>query len=120
MKKVIIESKLSSEEDTLFSGKGILKGNELIFYEDKVKTKIKFLDEKVIIERSKDYFIKMQFIRSKKSYATYTMGDKNFYLEIFTKKLEIGFGRLLINYDLTLSDNEKINFVYNVKYSIDS
>lgn len=120
MEKIHIKSKLVSLEETVFSGKGILKENEIIFYENKVKTKIKLSKNKIIIERLNDYFLKMEFIRSKKTNATYTMGDKCFYLDIFTNSLKIDKNKFSINYDLTLNNDEKMNFIYNVEYSIDS
>ncbi len=120
MKKVNIKSKLISEEETLFSGKGILKNNELIFYENKIKNKIKILKDKIIIERISDYSLKMEFIMGKMTKGTYTMYDQNLYLDIFTSKLNTGENSVFIEYNLLINTNEKINFIYNIEYTIDS
>lgn len=120
MKKISIKSHLISDDEINFIGKGILKENEIIFYEDKIKTKVKILEEKIIISREENYLLKMEFIRGKKTEATYNMYDKNFYLDIFTNDLKIEENKIFVNYDLTLDKNEKINFIYNLEYSIDS
>ena len=120
MEKITIKSHLISEDEIKFTGKGIMKDNEIIFYEDKVKTKIKILENMITITREENYCLKMEFIRGKKTEATYNMYGKNFYLEIFTNDIKIGKNKIFINYDLTLDKNEKMNFIYNLEYSIDS
>lgn len=120
MKKISIKSNLISDEEIDFIGKGILKDNEIVFYENKVKTKIKILEEKLVIIREENYLLKMEFMRGKITEATYNMYDKNFYFEIFTNELKIEENKILVNYDLTLDENEKMNFIYNLEYSIDS
>lgn len=120
MKKITIKSELISDEKTKFLGRGILKDNEIIFYENGVKTKIKLNVNNIIIERVKDYKLIMKFIKGKNTKATYTIYDHNLLLDIYTEELKINENNFKIEYILMISDSQKMNFIYNVEYSIDS
>ena len=120
MNKVLIKSKLISDEENFFNGKGILRKNELIFYDNKIKTKVKILENKIILERTLDYILTLEFIKHTNTKATYNIYGKNLNLEIYTNELKINENNIFINYDLTLNEDEKMNFTYYIEYSIDS
>lgn len=116
----MIKSKLIGDKQTNFWGKGILKNNEIIFYEDGLKNKIKIKENEVLIERVKDYKLKMNFIMSKNTQGAYTICDYVLPLNIYTDLLQVTDNSIKIKYSLMINNNEKMNFIYNIEYSIDS
>lgn len=116
MARIKIKSVLIGDEKNIFYGKGILKGNEIIFNDNKIKTKIKVYDDRIVITREENYILKMEFSLKQKTKATYNMNNHIMELNIETRKLEISDNNIKIKYIL----DEKMNFIYNIEYSIDS
>lgn len=82
-----------------FKGKGIFNKNELVFYENKIKTKIIIKKDKLIIEREADYFLHLEFEENKKTEG-YINNFGKVILDIFTSKLIIRKDSIYIKYNI--------------------
>jgi uncharacterized beta-barrel protein YwiB (DUF1934 family) len=118
MEKINIKTEMINEEKTVFEGKGIKKNNEIIFYDNGIKTKIK-LDNILSIKREKDYLLELEFIVGKITHATYTISDINMTFEIFTESLNINKNSIELVYTINNAYDKKLKFIYNVEFSID-
>lgn len=116
VKKINVNYEIINDENICCNTQGILKNSEIIFYDNKVKNRIKVMENKVIVERTLDYFLKLEFIMGKMTKGTYTIGDVGYEIEIFTKELKIRKNEILIIYYLMGDKNNE--FRIKISYEI--
>lgn len=119
MSKIKIKSVLKSEDDYEFNGFGLKSGNKIIYMDHNIKT-IVTLGEVIYLERQSDYHIKLAFAPNKILIGTYTNEYGSINLDVKTTRLKQNENKLEIYYTL-LSDGQKISdFIFILKYSIDT
>lgn len=99
MSKVLIKSKLTGDNVNTFEGMGIYNKNELVFFENGVKNKIKIFSNKIIIERESDYFLYLEFEQNKKTKG-YILTQVRADIDIFTSLLKINENSIYIEYKI--------------------
>jgi len=114
VKKININYEVISDEKHFLETKGILKNNELIFYDGKIKNKITILDNRITIERSNNFSLNLDFIMGKKAKGTYTIDSICYDIDIFTSFLEITQNKIVINYNL--HNDKTLNFKVKIVY----
>lgn len=120
MSKVFVDYSLKSKEGVFsFSGKGIKSGNRISFNDNGVMTVIT-LGESVILERKKDYFIKLGFCTYNSVECTYIIPEGSLEACCETKELICEDNYLKVIYSLTLNNVFIDEFELNFNYSIDS
>lgn len=120
MSKISIKFSITSQNDKqIFEGKAQKKDNSIIFYHDKIKTKIN-LNNQVTIEREGEYYLKLIFEDRIKKEGEYITKYGKLQIETFTKKLEIKENKLEIIYDLYIEKEYVDTFYYILTFSIDS
>lgn len=120
MSKIKVKMILKNGDETyVFEGKGLKKGNKIIYNDNGVMTTITFGDV-VFLERKKDYLLKMGFCTYKSWKGTYIIPEGNLEVKTITKKLSQKEGELEVFYLMFVNDNLVSEFELNLKYSIDS
>jgi len=116
VKKININYEVISDEKVICNSKGILNKNEIIFYDQKVKNKIRIFENKIVLERNFDYLLELEFIMGKKTKGAYTIDGNTYEIDIFTSVLEIKKNEILIDY--YINKDEKLNFKVKISYEI--
>ncbi len=104
----------NKEEKTSHEGLGIKKENEIIYYENKTKTKIK-IDNIIEIERKEEYYIKIILEKGIKKEGKYITKYGNIKLETLLKEVKQNEKELEIIYDLYLDSEYVDTICYNLK-----
>ncbi len=119
MGKIKITSTLKSSDSVhKFEGMGIKKDN-VIIYKDDVRTKI-VLSDKLIIERTSDYFIKLNLKEGINLKGKYITNYGEFDICSEAEKIEIKKNSVKAIYKLSINGNYIDTFEYYLKFSIDS
>lgn len=120
MSKINIESILENKEKNhKFQGKGIKKGNQIIYLDEKVQTKIT-LDSIITIERKTDYYLKLNLKKGIKTKGLYINNYGTFEIETLTTELIKKDNELKIVYKIKINENEFDTFIYKLKFSLDT
>ena len=104
----------NKEEKTSHEGLWIKKENEIIYYENKTKTKIK-IDNIIEIERKEEYYIKIILEKGIKKEGKYITKYGNIKLETLLKEVKQNEKELEIIYDLYLDSEYVDTICYNLK-----
>lgn len=123
MAKIHISTVLDSVQNgvTTYTGSGILKNNEIVFYENDVKVLILFFDNSLHLKRiNENYTIELVFENSLTKDGIYDIKCDSMQIPVktITKVLEITDGNIHIEYELELGGSNQGNFVYNVNYEV--
>ncbi len=123
MAKVNVSTVLNSINDgiTKFNGTGILKDNELIFYENNVKVVITFDNSCLSLKRTTDeYTILLEFCDSLTKDGNYDIKGDSIQIPIKTNTscLEISDKKIHIEYELVLGGAHQGKFVYDIDYEV--
>lgn len=123
MTKVKVSAILNSINDgiTKFDGIGILKDNELIFFENNVKVVITFDDRLLTLKRICDeYTILLQFENSLTKDGNYDIKSDSIQVPIktCTSCLEIADKKIHIEYELMLGGIDQGKFIYDIDYEV--
>ena len=120
MSKIKIEASLkNSEENHIFTGKGIKKDNQIIYLDENVQTKIT-MDNIITIERNAEYKLTLNLKKGIKSKGTYINNYGTFEVETYAKEIIQKNNELKIIYKLRVNDNEIDTFTYILKYTLDT
>lgn len=115
MGKVKINATTKNKEGkTNHEGLGLKKENEIIYYENKIKTKIK-IDNIIEIERKEEYYIKIILEKGIKKEGIYITKYGNIKLETLLKEIKQNEKELEIIYDLYLDSEYVDTICYNLK-----
>lgn len=123
MVKIKLTTTLDSEVDgiTSFNGVGIIKNNEIVFYENSVKVVISIFNNSIKIKRVTDeYTLLLEFDDSLTKEGIYDIkgGSIQIPVKISTSFLGIMEGSLHIEYVLELGGSNQGKFVYDVNYEV--
>lgn len=120
MGKIKIKAILKSKDEIhIFEGKGIKKDNKIMYSDQGVKTIIT-LGDVVLLERKKDYCLKMGFCTYNSVKGTYIIPEGKLDLKTQTKELKQGKNELKIIYLMEVNGVLVGEFTLNLYYSIDS
>ena len=123
MEKIKLTTVLDSENDGIssFEGVGMLKNNELIFFENSIKVVISMIDNMIKIRRITDeYTLELQFTDSLTKEGIYDIkgGSIQIPVKTNTSSLKISDGNIHIEYVLELSGVNQGKFIYDVNYEV--
>lgn len=123
MSKINISTILNSIENgiTNYNGVGILKDNEIIFYENNIKVTIIINDNTVCLKRiHDDYIIELPFENSLTKNGIYDIKSDGMQIpiEVTTNVLNVKEGSIHIEYNLILGGVNQGSFVYDIKYEV--
>lgn len=123
MSKINISTILNSIENGInnYNGVGILKDNEIIFYENNIKVVIIINDNTVCLKRiHDDYIIELPFENSLTKNGIYDIKSDGMQIpiEVTTNVLNVEEGSIHIEYKLILGGVNQGSFVYDIKYEV--
>lgn len=123
MEKIKLTTVLNSQNDGIFSfdGVGMLKNNELIFFENSIKVVISIIDNIIKIRRITDeYTLELQFDDSLTKEGIYDIkgGSIQIPVKTNTSVLKINDQNIHIEYELELSGVNQGKFIYDVNYEV--
>ncbi len=120
MSKIKVKSILKSSDSMhVFEGKGIKKGNKIIYNDNEIMTTIT-LGNEVYLERKKDYLLKIGFCTYNFLKGTYIIPEGNLEVETVTRELKQREGELKVVYLIKINNELIREFELNLYYSIDS
>lgn len=120
MSKILLKVSLKSKNEMhIFKGKGIKKDNKINYNDNGVMT-VLTLGEVIYLERKDDFNLKLGFQLNQKIKGTYTLPEGVIDTETYTKEIKFTKNGIKINYDLTINNIFIDNFLFNLKYTIDS
>mgnify|MGYP001152065192 CR=1 FL=1 len=100
---------------------GMLKDNQLLFYENKVRVTITMQGDSVFMKRvHPDYVLSMQFTNSLTNEGIYDIkcDSVQMVVEVFTSVLEVKNGSLHVEYNLVLGGENQGMFIYDITYEV--
>ena len=123
MEKIKLTTVLNSQNYGIFSfdGVGMLKNNELIFFENSIKVVISIIDNIIKIRRITDeYTLELQFTDSLTKEGIYDIkgGSIQIPVKTNTSSLKISNQNIHIEYELELSGVNQGKFIYDVNYEV--
>ena len=123
MSKINISTILNSIENgiTKYNGVGMLKNNEIIFYENNIKVVVIINDGTVYLKRiHDDYIIELPFENSLTKSGIYDIKSDGMQIpiEVTTSVLNVEAGSIHIEYNLILGGVNQGSFVYDIKYEV--
>ena len=123
MSKINISTILNSIENgiTKYNGVGMLKNNEIIFYENNIKVVVIINDDTVYLKRiHDDYIIELPFENSLTKSGIYDIKSDGMQIpiEVTTNVLNVEAGSIHIEYNLILGGVNQGSFVYDIKYEV--
>lgn len=123
MAKIQISTILNSKQNgvTFYNGLGILKDNEIVFYENDIKVVIMLSNHSLQLKRIHDeYTITLLFENSLTNMGTYDIKYDSMQIpvEVTTNVLDIKDGFIHIEYNLLLGGVDQGAFVYDIKYEV--
>lgn len=123
MAKIHISTVLDSAQNgiTKYKGSGILKDNEIVFYENDVRVVITFQDNSLNLKRiHEQYTIDLSFENSLTNDGTYDIkyDSMQIPIKVITNSLDIKDGCIHIEYNLILGGDDQGEFVYDIKYEV--
>lgn len=123
MAKIRVSTILDSVQNgiTRYSGSGILKNNEIVFYENDVKVIIIFFDNSLHLKRiHNNYTIELLFENSLTKDGIYDIKCDSMQIPVKTSTsvFDIKDGSMHIEYELELGGLNQGNFVYDVNYEV--
>ena len=120
MSKIKIKSTLKTKDSIhTYEGKGILNNNQIIYNDHGIITKIT-IDTPLIIERSKNYDMKLGFKTNEIIKGTYIINEGTLETTTKTKELKIEKNSIIIKYNLKINSVNIDNFEFILTYTIDS
>ena len=123
MAKIHISTTLDSVQNgvTSYDGYGILKNNEIVFYENDIRVVITILDKSLQLKRIHDqYVINLSFENTLTNEGIYDIKCDSIQIpvEVTTNVLDLKEGSIHIEYNLTLGGVDQGSFVYDIKYEV--
>ena len=123
MENIKLTTVLDSENDGIssFEGVGMLKNNELIFFENSIKVVISIINNIIKIRRITDeYILELQFDDSLTKEGIYDIkgGSIQIPVKTNTSSLKISNQNIHIEYELELSGVNQGKFIYDVNYEV--
>lgn len=123
MAKIHVSTVLDSVQNgvTSYTGSGILKDNEIVFYENDIRVVITMANNSLQLKRIHDeYTIELSFENSLTKEGTYDIkyDSMQIPLEVTTNELDMKDGFIHIEYNLLLGDVDQGLFVYDIKYEV--
>lgn len=123
MAKIKISTVLDSVQNgvTSFTGFGLLKNNEIVFYENDIKVVITIFANSLQLKRiHEQYTIVLSFENTLTNEGIYDIKCDSMQIpvETTTNALDIKDGFIHIEYGLTLGGVDQGTFVYDVKYEV--
>lgn len=102
----------------MYEGKGIKRGNKIIYKDGKIITKV-VIGDILKIFRSGEYDIFLNLKEGIKLSGTYKTCYGNFNIVSYARKIDIKKNSLYVIYDLIIDEHFVDTFTYNLEYSID-
>lgn len=123
MAKIRISTVLDSVQNgvTSYNGSGILKNNEIVFYENDIRVVITIENDLLEVTRiHKEYTLLLSFKNSLTKEGTYDIKYDSIQIpvEVTTNVLGIKEGYIHVEYNLTLGGVDQGAFVYDIKYEV--
>ena len=123
MVKIKLTTTLASEVNgiTSFNGVGIIKNNEIVFYENSVKVVISIFNNSIKLKRiTDDYTLLLEFDGSLTKEGIYDIkgGSIQIPVKTNTSVLKINDQNIHIEYEVELSGVNQGKFIYDVNYEV--
>ncbi len=120
MSKINIEATLKSKNEMhTFKGKGIKKDNQIIYNDKNIQTKIT-TGNIITIERTSDYYLKINLKKGIIKEGTYITNYGTFDLKTITTNLIKQKNELKITYKLIIAETYIDTFTYYLKFTLDT
>ena len=121
MSKIIVNHEVISSEDKslLNEIKALKKDNEITYFDNDVKVRLRVLNNKILLTRENDKFkIDLEFEENKNLVTDYVIKDLGLKvkLENKTKKIVIKDESIYVSYDLFMNDSFSDSFTYKLEW----
>lgn len=123
MPKISVSTVLNSSSNgvTSYTGMGILKNNEIVFYENDIKVIVTLLEDALHLKRiHNEYTIFLSFKNTLTNEGIYDIKCDSMQIpvEVTTNVLDIKDGSIHVEYELLLGGVDQGTFVYDIKYEV--